>query len=170
VIVIEVEFLIKKDIKECAEIIQKTVPSFLEPFNADDPMHIKINKYYYKIKHNNFIFSIARIGAPTITLKGFFVKIGESETKFVGILDRNIAIRILLSIIGVIMSSISMLYLFLYLTNLEMMLQYSLIENILVLTLSFILMFVPLIYIWYINKFHVIDRENFIKYLQDILS
>lgn len=168
-IIIEVEFLINKSSKECVDIIQKTVPSFLEPFNADDPMHIKINKYYYKIKHNNFIFKIARIGAPTITLEGFFVKIGESETKFVGILNRNIPIRILLSIVGIIMSSISMLYLYLYLTNLEM-LQSSFIENILLIAFSLILIFVPLIYIWYINKFHIIDRDNFIRYLKDILS
>ena len=164
-----IEFIVQKSPEECFEIIKRTIPSYLEPYNMDDPSHIKVNKYTYKIKNNNLVFRIIRIGTPPITLEGFFKKIDKDETKFTGRFKENVAVRILMTMLGIIMSFGSMLYIFLFLADSGVFAQQKLLKNIFTMLFSIMLVVVPLIYVWYIHKSLAIDREGFIKYLKDIL-
>jgi len=147
---------------ECIRIIKKNFPNRYELINIDTGDRFGLNRYTFKEKNNQIFFYINRMAVPPTKITCDFIECEDGRTILDLKFKENLLIKLFIwaNLVSLFLAS---LYMFA-----NILLENEFLNNLPDLFMASVLLTVSLLFMSYIIKYKIIDRENFIKIIKRI--
>lgn len=149
---------------ECIKIIKMNFPNHYELINIDMGDRFGLNRYTFKERNNRIFFYINRMAVPPTKITCDFIEYKDGRTILNLKFKENLPIKLFIwaNLVSLFLAS---LYMFV-----NMLLENEILSNIPGLFMAIVLFTISPLFMSYIIKFKIIDRENFIKIIERIDS